>query len=509
MVVILCAILVPAAALAFSFYQQPVYQGQANVLLSRQNLANSLTDTPDPNANASDGDRVAQTQSELAQTPIVAKRTLEAVGQSDRSVRDFLKKVDVSSATNSDILVFKVDDSSKPLAAQLANEMAKQYSLYRTEVDTSAINRALDEVDKRITALNENGAGENSTLRATLLDKQEQLRTLQALQTSNSYVVRTEDDAKQVEPTPIRNVILGFILGTMLGIGLAFALDALDTRLRSPEEIASALGLPLLIRIPIERKRKNSQLPLMLADPTSAEAEAYRLLRGNLEFASLGAEAKVVMVTSAIETEGKSTTAANLAIAYARAGKNVVLVDLDLRRPMIEKYFDLLGRPGITNVAIGALTLQHALIRIRLGGDKSKAGGGSVDAANELGGLALLPCGAIPPDPGEFIGTEALARIITTLREHFDLVLIDTPPLLRVGDPMTLAKRVDGMVLVSRQGTVRTGMAKEINRVLRSSPTKSLGVVVIGGDDGGGGYGYAYGYGYGYGYSSHDPKDSK
>ncbi|MGH2958967.1 MAG: YveK family protein, partial [Solirubrobacterales bacterium] len=373
--VILCAFLVPAAALAFSMFQTPAYQGQADVLLSQKNIGNSLTNTQDQSIQANDADRVAQTQAELAATPIVARNTLNALKITDITPAQLLNQTEISSSQNSDILVFKITDEDQLRAKQLVNEYAEQYTIFRTKIDTASIARALSEVSKQLQSGSTTDP-DAATLRDTLIDKREQLRTLQALQTSNSFIVRTENLAEQVKPTPVRNTVLGLLLGIMLGVALAFAFDALDTRLRTAEDIAEAIGSPLLVRVPLEKKRRDATLPLMLSDPNSPDTEAYRLLRSNLEFASLGADSGVLLFTSAVENEGKSTTVANLAVACARSGKNVCLVDLDLRRPSLERTFDLLPRPGITNIAVGSATLQQALIRLRLG-DTTGASTGS------------------------------------------------------------------------------------------------------------------------------------
>lgn len=489
-VVLLCLIVVPAAALFVSLLQKPVYQGQADVLLSQRNLANSLTGTQDPSNQAQNAERVAQTQAELAASPTVARNTLRELGITDITPTELLEDTDISSSQNSDILVFKVANGDRALAGRLTNEYAQQYTLYRTKIDTAAINRAIDEVDRRI-------LGTSGSLRTTLIDKREQLRTLQALQTSNSFVVRREARAEQIKPTPIRNVVLGVILGLMLGVGLAFAFDALDTRLRSAEEIAAAISAPLLVRIPFEGKRRSSVLPLMIAEPASPDSEAYRVLRSNIEFSTLGQSAKVLLFTSAIENEGKSTTVSNLAVACARTGKRVALVDLDLRRPSMERTFDQLPRPGITNVALGETTLDEALHHYEL--DSPNGGNGSTGDHAAGGGLWLLSSGAIPPDPGEFANTAAVSKILGELGEKFDIVLIDSPPMLRVGDPMALAKNVDGIVIVGRQGALHSGTAKELHRLLGAAPAKVLGVVVVTDAKNSSGFGYGYGYGYGYG----------
>src|SRR5205085_4376739 len=143
----------------------------------------------------------------------------------------------------------------------------------------------------------------------------------------------------------------------VLGIGLAFLWDALDLRLRSPEEITQQLGVPLLGRIPASHRRFRDRPLVMLDDPASSDAEAYRVLRNNVELANLDLGAQMILVSSAFAGEGKSETAANLAIVFARSGKHVILVDLDLRRPSLGPAFGVGRRTGIADVAMGSTTL--------------------------------------------------------------------------------------------------------------------------------------------------------
>lgn len=494
-IVLACMILVPLTAVGFSLLQTAEYEGQAEVLLSQQNLANSLTGVADQAVRATDGDRIAQTQAKLATVPTIASRTLRELELNDRTAADLREQVEVTTEQNSDILIFKVIDPDQALAAELANEYAEQYTRYRGEVDTAAVKHALEEVTARIDQLEASG-DEDTELHATLVDKQQQLRTIEALQTANSFVVQREDVAEKVRPTPLRNAIIGLVLGALLGIGLAFARDAFDTRLRNPEQLSERIGLPLLARIP--QPGGESELPVMLTDPHGPAGETFRILRGNLEFSMLGRDIRSLMVTSSVEIEGKSTVIANLALALARGGRRVALVDLDLRRPRIDAFFGLKGRPGVTNVAIGSVTLDEACVNIPLeDGPPAKGANGNgapslawtgpgaeqgaaSGAGADLGLLDVLPCGAIPPDPGEFVGTEALGEILAELRERYDIVLIDAPPMLRVGDPLTLAPRIDGIFVVARLGLVTGAMASELSRVLSSLPVTTLGVVATG-----------------------------
>ena len=235
---------------------------------------------------------------------------------------------------------------------RLATSYAGQFTLFRRELDTASLERARTEVASRISVLKSSGE-QSSALYADLVNKEQQLRTMEALETSNAFLVRSANDVVQVQPRPTRNGVLGLALGVVFGIMLAFLWEAVDTRLRSAEEISERLQLPLLARLPSPPKAiRNENGLVMLRDPTGIQAEAFRMLRTNLEFANLERGARTIMFTSAVEGEGKSTTVANLAIALARAGRHVILVDLDLRRPFINRFFAMNGHAGVTDVAL-------------------------------------------------------------------------------------------------------------------------------------------------------------
>ena len=241
----------------------------------------------------------------------------------------------------------------------------------------------------------------------------------------------------------------------------------------------------------------------MLNDKPGEAGEAYRKLRTNFDFANLTASARTVLVTSAVEKEGKSTTVANLAIAMARGGRRVILVDLDLRRPFIDRFFGLEGRPGITEAVLGRVPLSQALVNVSLPGisehDQPSSNGNA--AAGAPGWLQVLPAGIVPPDPAEFVGTRGLAEMLLQLRDLADVVLIDAPPLLPVSDAMTLSSAVDGVVLIARAGAVHRGMLSEVHRLLSSIPATKLGFVLTNSQaDSKYGYGGYYG-----GYTSPDP----
>ena len=234
------------------------------------------------------------------------------------------------------------------------------------------------------------------------------------------------------------------------------------------------------------------------------------MLRVNLEFVTLGRPAGVIMVTSALEQEGKSVTVSNLAVALAGQRKRVALVDLDLRKPMVARLFKLSpDRPGLTDVVLGYSVLDEALVRIPhrefvsprsadLFDAEFSASLGDSAATNGAadGMLEVLASGPIPPVPGEFIGLDSVRHIIAGLRERADVVLIDTPPVLSVGDALTIAGFSDGVIAVVRAELARRPVVAEFARVLDNLPTECLGWVLCGAD---GFEKYAY-YGYGSSY---------
>jgi succinoglycan biosynthesis transport protein ExoP len=502
-IILQAIVLVPLAAVVFSLRQQHLYQASSQVLLSNQNLASALTGTQAYTGVNLQADRVAQTQADLARVPQVASQTIAAAGL-HRTPTDLLAHSSVTAKQNADLLQFSVTDHNPRLALRLATEYAKAFVAYRQGLDTASLQRAREEVQKKIDALPQ----QRGALYADLVDKEQQLATMEALQGSNVSLVQAADKTVQVQPRPVRNGLLGFALGLVLGIALAFLWEALDTRVRTAEEIAERLGLPLLARLPepSRRLRKEEQLA-MLVEPRGIGAEAFRMLRTNLEFVRLGRDVKTIMVTSAVEREGKSTTVANMAVALARAGQRVALVDLDLRRPFLDHFFDLRYRPGLTQVAIGQATLDEALIPVAVGdlndGPRLEvAGNGSGNGSTKSlppslpslhgGSLRVLVAGPIPPNAGEFVGSEALAGILRDLRQRFDTVLVDAPPSLQVGDAMALSGSVDAMLVVTRMNVVRRPMLNELSRLLAASPAHTLGFVVTGAEN-------EEGYGYGYG----------
>jgi Mrp family chromosome partitioning ATPase len=215
----------------------------------------------------------------------------------------------------------------------------------------------------------------------------------------------------------------------------------------------------------------------MLSAPLSADAEPYRFLRASLDVNNSKLQAKTIIVTSAMDGEGKTTTAANLAIALARSGRDVILADFDLRRPRAQHLFDLDGSPGLAEISDGRATLDEALLSVWFARDETPARGKG-RSSRGTGKLAVLTAGLAPPDP-DTLASDATASIVESLRERADVVVIDVAPLLPVGDAIALSSVVDAIVLVVRRD-IRSSTLDSVSRVLSSFPVPTIGFVVTG-----------------------------
>jgi Mrp family chromosome partitioning ATPase/capsular polysaccharide biosynthesis protein len=498
-IIIIAIVVAPAAAYAFAARQPAVYQATATVATKEGNLAATVSGIQD-NSFYADPNRLAATQIALAETPAVAKSVLNRAGIKNGDPNALLGSTTISADPNADILYFTITDNDRQRAALLANAYARQYTVFRHRQDTQAYLQARNDILTRAAELDAQG---RHVYANSLNSKAQQLQTFAELETSNAVVANVAEGAGQIAPRPKREAGFGLALGIVLGLGLAFLRDALDTRLRGPEDVARRTGLILLARIPEPpRKLQREEDLVLFKQPSSREAEAFRVLRTNIDFASIDEKAHTLMITSALEKEGKSTTISNLAVVEARAGKRVVLIDLDLRRPRIDKFFKLTDQPGLTSVILGHSSLDEATAHIALGATSddtvsaSTNGAGNNAHAPIEGILDVIPSGPIPPDPGEFISTAALSRVLDTLAERYDLVLIDSPPLLRVGDGLTLAAKVDALIVVTRLPTLRRPIVNELRRVLDTCPTRALGFVITGAAKADQGYGQGYYYDY-------------
>lgn len=321
-------------------------------------------------------------------------------------------------------------------------------------------------------------------------------RTIEQLETPNSQTIApvkvTLTEPAQPPPSPSSpktrtNLLMGLLMGLVVGMAWAYARNALDTTVKSPKELDQLSKSPSIGAVLFDTNAKTQVLSAL--DPTAVQSEGYRTIRANLQYVNVDDPIHAFVVTSAAPGDGKTTVACNLAIAVAQAGRKVCLVEADLRRPRVSEYLQLNAQSGLTEVLSGQIKLDEALQ------DWGR------------GMLKVLPPGAIPPNPSELLGSQQMAQVITHLKREFDMVILDTPPLLAVSDAAVLASQADGAVVVVRHGksskdavgnavaSLEQINAKILGTVLNAVPVKR-----------GGGYGYGYAYGYGDAQASADSK---
>ena len=500
---ILAIVIAVAAAYVVSSRETPAYQATSQVNVG----ANSVATILNPQSRISSSVMAQQVASAaaIAHTTPIAKQTLQRAGVTDLTPKQLLDESSVTASDTSTFITFSVTDRFPDRASRLATDYAEAFVAASNQQALSGLPKKINQLNAKITQLKaqikqevqQGGPSAGFTDKEILDNDLKQLQTLQngrASLANNNKVAQRAEPATKVRPATTRNLAMGFGIGLVIGLVLVSLAEALDTRVRHSDDVSARLGLPLLTRIPIPPRslRKASSLG-MLDDESGVQTEAYRKLRINLDFANLSIKARTIMVTSATEQEGKSTTVANLAVALARAGRRVVLVDLDLRKPFLDRFFDLTGRPGMTDVALGHVTLDQAMWSIPIPG---------ADGGPGTGSLHVLPSGPMPPNPADLIESSVVSEVLLDLAERADVVLLDSAPLLPVSDGVILSNKVDGMLVVVRASTVRRPVLTELQRVLAACPAAKLGFVLTGSDEAEG-YGY-YGYG-GYGAPTASP----
>ena len=471
---------------------EPVYEASATVLLNRQ--SQGLSGVNDP--TIWDPSRTIRTQSQLARLPEVADRVAKEADVPALDAATFLAHSSVSSSdTDNDLMVFYARWGDGDTAVKLANLYATHYIAFRRELDTKALQEATRLVAEQFDQLRSQGVEPTSTVYQALIGRQQQLEAAETLQASNALLVREAKGAGAIGTPGNRNLFIAVGLALVLGLGLAFLFETLDTRVRSLDRLREALGLPLLAAVPAQNGfLRRPAKPVMLTDPESVAAEPYRMLRAGLGIA-MGADSQLLMVTSAREREGKSTTAANLAIAMARAGQHVILADLDLYCPGLQRIFQAPAGVGMADVAAGRVELEDALRVLPLDTGPGRRGTELVLSTNgrsAKGSVALLTSGSKLEAPGEFVASEAFDVMLERLRDRADVVIIDSPPVLLSGDALVLSSKVDGLLVVARLNVVKEAEIREFAQLLETCPARALGLVVTGTSSAGAGYYYGY-----------------
>jgi capsular exopolysaccharide synthesis family protein len=262
-------------------------------------------------------------------------------------------------------------------------------------------------------------------------------------------------------PQVTNNTLLAVVVGVMLGLGIAFAIEYLDDTVKTPDQIANDTGLSTLAAIADIKAPTNAERLVAHYTPRAPVTEAYRVMRTNLSFSAIDQGLRTMLITSASPSEGKSTTAANLAVVMAQSGKRVILVDADLRRPSQHKVFEMANNQGLTTALLDSELPLTAHLQQTI-----------------APGLRLLTSGPLPPNPAELLNSHRMSVVIEELKKESDVVIFDMPPALSVADAAILARQVDGCALVLEVGKTRRDAFLQAVETLNKAGAQIYGVVM-------------------------------
>jgi len=519
MVVITAAAVI--LALVISLLQTPMYRASAVV---------SVNPVLTPSAQQVSGDPVSESfvkaQLDLLNSATAANLVAEEIG---RPVNASFSQM--SRGTPNIRIVAESNDPER--AALVANTYVGAYRELRIAEDLSRLNQTADIIQERLDAVEEEiaalpapevpefnlpdglvltpeqeqvireaaerAASEQSVSSGLASQRSQYLQQLAVIEDEAAFTsegrITVIDEASipssPYEPSVLRNVLLALMVGLVLGVGAALVREQFDDSIDSADSLAAASGgLPLLGAVPLDEAwtaAGDTRLVTVQA-PNSVTAEAYRTLRTSLQFAWLEAPMTGVQVTSARSLDGKSTTVANLAVTLAAAGKRVLVVDLDLRRPRMHWFFGLSNDVGFTTVLKDPDSFRSA-----------------VAVSPDLHGLEVLTSGPRPANPSELLASPAARAFMQRLYGEYDLVLVDSSPVLGVSDPLVIADLVDATVVVARSLATTKGEVRAAVDLLRKINAPLVGTVVNGVDSRHHNY-YGYGYyGYAAGYLDSEP----
>jgi polysaccharide biosynthesis transport protein len=477
----LAAALGLGASLAFSLTAHKQYSSTAQLLVQ-------------PSVNATGAGLTQPLQ--VTQTEVQTELQLVTSAPVQQAVRAKLNGASAVSAAEvgqTDVMAITATSDVPSQAALIANAYATAFVQYQQSVAEHNLTSAEVQLRSQISSLTQqlkHFRGTTTSPEASALLNQQAVLKEQLAQMQVSGAVDTgavvlvtpaQTPVSPSSPKPAQDALLGLAAGLALGLGVAFLRDSMDDKLASKEATEHAGGGPVLAMIPtVSSWKRRKPLVVVVADPTSPAAESYRSLRTSLQFVRQEGKIRSIVVTSPGAGEGKTATLANLGVVFAQAGERVVLVSCDLRRPRIGAFFELDEKDGLTSVLLGERTLEQVLQPVP---DHDR--------------LSLLPAGPIPPNPAELLNGARAREVFADLSKRFDLVLIDSPPVLPVTDAAVLSQHVDATLMLVAAGQTRRGELHRAVEKLDQAGTKILGLVLNKvSRQAGRSYGYSYGYSY-------------
>jgi succinoglycan biosynthesis transport protein ExoP len=477
-------VLAAAAAYFISGTQPKVYEAKATLIVG-QSLSGI---NPDYNQLLV-SQRLSTTYANIATTRSILAKVIAKLGMNETPERLALL-VSATAAPESALLTITGRDGDPVRAANLVNAMAdeliaasptvqgQQTDVLRSiDEDLTAIRadiRTTQGEIERLTALTIRTPAEEArleTLQGRVASLRSTFATLLSFSSNNASNLLTVVQAavppeEATSPRPILNALIAAIVGLLVAAGIIYLLEYLDDTIKDASEVQVTVGLPTLgtiLRMKGGRGRREMYRLATLLNPRSPAAEAYRSLRTNIEFASLDTPVHTLLVTSAIPAEGKTVTAANLAIAFAQAGRRTLLIDADLRQPDLHELFRVSSEQGLTTL----LRSDGALLE-------------SVIHRSDQENLAVLTSGPLPPNPAELLGSQRMKTLLSSLSADYELLIFDSPPVALVTDAVVLSSFLEATVLVVDTGRTRRAAVRQAREALAKAGARVLGVVLNG-----------------------------
>jgi len=422
--------------------------------------------------------RIAQQQNRLLALQEELGVRQEGFGQDHRIIKDLTLRIAMVSEELQRTRHLRAEEMQKQQIEQVSRmysaALEKEVRLRDELAEAQARQRELDENLARYDALKE----EQRILEEEFQRVSTHTRDLEIVLRTQpgpriTLAARAVPPRERSSPKWMLNLAAGIPLGLMLGVGLAFLLEFLDTSVRTPRDVARHTSLPLLGVVPILDDEEVAIDDIEVATrtaPNSMVAECFRQIRTNLFFASPAENQKALLVTSPGPEDGKTAVAINLAVTIAQSGRRVLLVDANFRRPALHRAFTNAKREGLSNILIGQRQLQD------------------VASPTDLPQLDVLTAGPIPPNPAELLSSRYMRELLARARETYDQVIIDGPPVLLVSDPLVLANILDGAIIVCRAKSNSRGAVLRTRDQLDQVRARILGVVLNAVETAPGGY---------------------
>jgi capsular exopolysaccharide synthesis family protein len=497
-VIVSLALLVAVAAFAFSKSQEKKYTATASLLFQTSALTQQASGLQGAGNSVSADPVVMATNVQLLSHQAgVAQATARVVGHG-LTPGGVLSAVSISQSGTTNVATVSATTASPLTARAIANTWATQFIAIQQRQQQTAVAQALRLVEKQISALSRQQlAGQNGQ---GLVDRAESLRILGRLQNGGAQIVtRAKKPSGPSSPKVARSTALGLLLGLLLGLCVAFLLERLDRRMKNVDDLEAAYGLPVLAAVP--RSRSYALPPRADAVDHAGDSEVFKLLRAYLRYFNVDRELRTLLIASAAPGDGKSTIARNLAEAAQETGTKTLLVEADLRRPGLAKHYGLPIGPGLSELLSGTVAVHEAIRSIPIA---TRVNGATSEVA-----LDLLVAGHPPPNPAELVESNAMAEVLSWAAEHYELVVVDTPPIGVVSDAISLLHKVDGVLVVSQLGKNTRDAAEFLRKRLVGVNAPLLGVVANGlRAKGQAAYGYGYGYAYTADKDATEPEDA-